>query len=159
MRLSCVRSLVPVLCFPVLCAVTVSRPVWAQPPTQGQAPNPTTLATGLMSEGQSWDAYHAMRAQADALQKTEPAAAAAAYETFFKDHPKLDLVVANDLLVNVAALYANTLKDSEKATQILDWGLEKYKDDGAVILMVEGKATLLNDGKKPAEAEAVIDAH
>ena len=148
---------VGLLCVAASSAAISPRPVLSQPPAQGQANNPTALPDGLMSEGQSWDAYHGMREQADPLQKTD--AAAAAYETFFKANPKLDLIVANDLLVNVAALYANTLKDTEKATQILDWGLEKYKDDGAVILMIEGKSTLLNDQKKPEEAEILIDAH
>ena len=139
----------------ILCATSGAllspRPVVAQPNGGGMNINPQAT---LADEGPSWTALIDLRnktANATVQEKVD------AHEALFKAHPEMNPLVASVLLQDVANWYRNDLKNPDKAMQVLDWGLEKYKQDDGSISLIESKGRGLLDAGKADEAASLME--
>ncbi len=128
------------------------RPLLAQPAGGGMAANPAPA--GLAEEGAAWGALNALR---DKMKGADAEATIKAYNDFYAAHGELHPVVANVLTTDVAALYRDQLKQPDKALEIYNWGLDKFKTQDASILMLEGKGRTLLDTGHAEEASKLME--
>lgn len=134
------------------CSLALPQALLAQPDIGGVMANPVG---SLAEEGPAWTALIALR---DRLKDADAEETVKANNALFTAHPEMNPIVANVLMADVAALHSDKLGQPDKALEIYDWALNKYKAQDGSISTLEGKGRLLLDSGKAGEAEALMES-
>lgn len=129
----------------LLCALAVScvaQPVIIDPDIV------TDSLTNQTPEERDRKAWEKLRAENKETETANPQAAIKAYQAFYEAKPKLAAPLAISLTRTVARLYANNLKDQNKAQELLLWGWDRYKTSPESGELLADQLKLLNEQKQ-----------
>ncbi|HEY0076168.1 MAG TPA: hypothetical protein VGB77_18850 [Abditibacteriaceae bacterium] len=139
----------------LLCALAVSciaQPVIIDPDIV------TDNLTNQTPEERDRKAWEKLRAENKETETANPQAAVKAYQAFYEAKPKLAAPLAISLTRTVARLYADNLKDQNKAQELLLWGWDKYKTSPESGELLADQLKLLNEQKQYSKSIELLAA-